>query len=76
MNIARIQEAIGYAVALVTGGAGILVLTGYGIPEGVPTQLRIMFGIVLVLLGGYRASITYARGIQNSRDLSEGDDNE
>jgi cytochrome c biogenesis protein CcdA len=76
MNPSKILEAVGYCIAFVSVGAGVLVLTGTFIPETTPSQLRIMFGIVLVLLGCYRASITYVRSAQKKRELIHGDDDE
>ena len=49
---------LGYVTAALTAGAGILLFTGFLLPPSVPVQLRVMFGIVLVLLSVYRIVIT------------------
>ena len=72
----KIQEAFGYGIAVITVSAGVLALTGVGIPEYTPGQVRVMFGVVLILLGLYRASITFARSSQRRREITRGDDDE
>lgn len=66
----------GYVVAFVSVSAGILVLTGTFIPDSTPSQLRIMFGVVLVLLGAYRGSITWVRGLREKQQILHEDDDE
>jgi hypothetical protein len=43
------------------GIVGVLVLTGVLAREGTPVQLRILFGIVLILYSVYRFTMTRAR---------------
>lgn len=51
-------RGFGYGVSLLSAVCGADVIAGFGIPEGVPSRLRITMGIVLVLLGIYRFSVT------------------
>lgn len=44
----------GYSVSCVSFCAGIVFLTGLFIRTTIPTQLRVMFGVVFVLMGVYR----------------------
>jgi hypothetical protein len=46
---------------------GILVLTGGVINEGMPSNVRIAFGVVLVLFGVYRFAVTRLRATQAER---------
>lgn len=43
---------------------GLFVIFGLFLPESVPKQVRIMFGIVLMLWGIYRCVITYTKSRQ------------
>jgi hypothetical protein len=43
---------------------GVLVLSGLLVKEGMPQQLRILFGVVLVLYSVYRFMMTRARAKQ------------
>lgn len=61
MGHTNINTIIGFAVAAITMALGIMMLTGWFFPEGTPTQLRVTFGIVLMLLSIYRAVVTYTR---------------
>lgn len=61
------SDLLGYGVAAVTGGIGIIVLFGSFFPETIPHQLRLMVGIVFVLLGTYRLSMTRFKEIQRRR---------
>ncbi len=41
--------------------AGILITIGMLVPTNIPSQFRIIVGILLMLYGGYRFSIVYFR---------------
>ena len=64
MATSRFQQTFGYVLAAVTAIAAVIIVTGFLLPEGVPTQLRVMFGIVLFLLAVYRGVITYIQSRQ------------
>lgn len=44
----------GYSVSCISFCAGIVFLTGLFIQTTIPTQLRVMFGVVFILMGVYR----------------------
>ena len=51
-------------MAGIMGVAGILVLSGVLMSQGVSTQIRVIFGCVLVLYSVYRFMMTRARSKQ------------
>ncbi len=62
------SEILGYSVAAVTAGIGAVILFGSFLPEQTPEHLRIMVGIVFLLLGTYRLSVTRFKEIQRRRE--------
>ena len=58
MKTAEISKFFAYGVSLISASAGVLVLSGILLSEGIPVQFRITFGVVLVLLGIYRFIVT------------------
>ena len=66
-----ISLLLGYAVSAITAFAAVVVLTGILLPPGLPTQLRITFGVILALLAIYRFSITF---IQKRQRIQENED--
>lgn len=66
----RLTKYIGYSVSAVSLCAGIVFLTGLFLRAAVPTQLRIMFGIVFILLGVYRYFATRYKVREIERDDS------
>lgn len=59
-----IGTILGYSVSVAAGVFGIAVLTGLVNTGVMPTQFRIMFGVVLLLLSIYRAITTWMRAHQ------------
>lgn len=59
MKSVEVSKLFGYGVSLITASAGILILSGFLV--SVPEQIRIIFGVVLLLLGVYRFVITQTR---------------
>ena len=51
-------------MAGIMGVAGILVLTGVLFTQGVSMQIRVMFGLVLILYSVYRIMMTRVRSKQ------------
>lgn len=49
----------------IMGVAGVLVLSGVLMSQGVSTQNRVIFGVVLVLYSVYRFMMTRTRSRQN-----------
>ncbi len=52
-------------MAGIMGVAGILVLSGVLMSQGVSMQIRVIFGLVLVLYGVYRFMMTRTRSRQS-----------
>ena len=52
---------VGYTISALMATVGILVLTGVLMTDGMTTQLRVIFGFVLVLYSVYRFLMTRAR---------------
>ncbi|HWP83256.1 MAG TPA: hypothetical protein VNN76_11445 [Bacteroidota bacterium] len=65
------SAAIGYAVSVITATCGVFVLLGFFLPKAVPENVRITFGIVIVLLGIYRFAVTRLRSTQSNQDADE-----
>ncbi len=61
MKVAAVSTIVGYMISALMATVGILVLSGVLMAEGMTTQLRVIFGIVLVLYSVYRFMMTRAR---------------
>jgi predicted metal-binding membrane protein len=68
MNAAGVSKFLGYSVSAVTTSLGILVLFGLIVTDSIPTQFRIIFGVVLLLMGVYRFVTTKTRTMQTRRE--------
>jgi hypothetical protein len=59
-------------VSFMTGGLifllGITILVGFMIPTYIPSNMRIVMGVVMVLYGGYRVSMTIMKQRNARRD--------
>ena len=64
MKLADVSTIVGYGMSVVMGVVGILVLSGVLMSQGVSTQIRVIFGLVLVLYSVYRFMMTRARSKQ------------
>ena len=64
MKLADVSTIVGYGMSGVMGVVGILVLSGVLMSQGVSTQIRVIFGLVLVLYSVYRFMMTRARSKQ------------
>lgn len=53
------MKYLAYLVAVIFVISGIAFLAGYFISAQVPSQFRVMIGIVLILYGGFRIVTTY-----------------
>jgi hypothetical protein len=61
LKLAAVSTIVGYTISALMTTVGILVLTGVLMTDGMTTQLRVLFGIVLVLYSVYRFMMTRAR---------------
>ena len=61
-------------VSLMTGGLifllGITILVGFMIPAYIPSNMRLIMGVVMVLYGGFRVSMTIMKQ-RNARRQEE-----
>ncbi len=64
LKLSFLSSVVGYGISGVMGVVGVLVLAGLLVKEGMPVQLRILFGLVLVLYSVYRFVMTRARAKQ------------
>jgi hypothetical protein len=64
VKLAGVSTIVGYGMAGVMGVAGVLVLSGVLMSQGVPTEIRVIFGCVLVLYSVYRFMMTRTRSKQ------------
>jgi hypothetical protein len=64
LKLADVSTIVGYGMAGIMGVAGILIASGVLMSRGVSTQIRVMFGVVLVLYSVYRFMVTRARSRQ------------
>ena len=64
MKLADVSTIVGYGMSGIMGVAGVLVSSGVLMSQGVSTEVRIIFGLVLVLYSVYRFIMTRARSKQ------------
>jgi hypothetical protein len=64
LKLADVSTIVGYGMAGIMGVVGILVLGGVLMSQGVSTQIRVIFGLVLVLYSVYRFMMTRTRSKQ------------
>lgn len=60
LTSSAISTYLGYSVSAITFVGGIIVISGFALGN-VPSQLRVTFGVVLVLWGIYRFVATRFR---------------
>lgn len=63
-----LSTAFGYAVSAITATCGVFILLGFFLPKAVPENVRITFGIVIVLMGIYRFAVTRLRSAQSDQN--------
>ena len=61
MKLAGVSTIVGYAMSGIMGIFGILVASGVLMSQGMSSQMRVIFGLVLVLYSVYRFMMTRAR---------------
>ena len=69
LKLSDISIYLGYAVAVVSFVFGVVVVSGVAF-HYIPIQMRLMFGIVMILLGAYRFVLTRTR-IRQQREAEE-----
>jgi hypothetical protein len=70
LNASSISTYLGYSVSAITFVCGIVVVSGI-VLGNVPGQLRVTFGVVLILWGIYRFVITRFRTRQKAEEENE-----
>jgi prolipoprotein diacylglyceryltransferase len=71
LKLAAVSTIMGYTISVLMAVVGILVLTGVLMAEGMTMELRVLFGIVLVLYSVYRFMVTRARTRQEEESSDE-----
>jgi hypothetical protein len=66
----NVSTIVGYGMSGLMGIVGVLVLSGILMSEGMASQLRILFGGILILYSVYRFIMTRTRARQEE-DLDE-----
>lgn len=64
MKLSAVSTFVGYGISGMMCIVGILVLSGVLAKEGMPVELRMLFGVVLVLYSVYRFMMTRTRAKQ------------
>jgi len=62
MTFATAVRALTLALAAAVAGAGMLVVVGVLVREGITDQVRIALGLAVVLYGVYKFTVTWFRG--------------
>ena len=70
MKTAEISKFFAYSVSFLTTGVGVLILSGLILSAGIPGNVRLIFGTVLILLGLYRFILARTQRRQ-SRGINE-----
>ncbi|MBN1398273.1 MAG: hypothetical protein JXA06_09615 [Bacteroidetes bacterium] len=65
-----ISSYLGYTVSAVTFIFGVIILSGLAF-QYIPVEMRIMFGVVMVLMGIYRFVLTRTKIRQKSEGEEE-----
>jgi hypothetical protein len=69
LKLSDISIYLGYAVSVVSFLFGVVIVSGIAF-QYIPIQMRMMFGIVMILLGAYRFVLTRTK-IRQQRDEEE-----
>lgn len=64
----NIMKYFAYVIAILFIILGIAILGGFFITENVPSQFRVMIGVVLVLYGAFRLVMTYSKKNESSEN--------
>ena len=64
----NIMKYFAYVIAILFVILGIAILGGFFITENVPSQFRVMIGVVLVLYGAFRLVMTYSKKNESSEN--------
>lgn len=67
-RIIDIGKYLGYTVSVITFVFGLVVVSGFLLPERIPAQFRYTFGVVLMLMGIYRFVLTRTKDIRERND--------
>jgi hypothetical protein len=70
LKLNNITTHLGYSVSAITFVFGIVIVSGLAFPY-IPIQMRIMFGVVMILMGVYRFVLTRTRANRQDEDEEE-----
>ncbi len=65
-----IVHTVGYITGGIVLAAGLLIISGYVVPSYVPSNFRIISGVVLILYGIYRPAMIYLKS-RNEKRIDE-----
>lgn len=70
LKLSNITTYLGYSVSAITFVFGIVIVSGFAF-QYIPLQMRIMFGVVLILWGIYRFVMTRTQVRRQQEDNEE-----
>lgn len=70
LKLSNISIYLGYSVSAITFVFGIIIVSDLAFPY-IPIQMRMMFGIVMILWGVYRFVLTKTRDRRQLEDEEE-----
>jgi uncharacterized membrane protein len=70
LKFTNIAEYLGYSVSAITFVFGIVIVSGFAF-QYIPVQMRMMFGVVMILLGVYRFVLTRTRASRQNENEEE-----
>jgi hypothetical protein len=70
LKLSNISIYLGYSVSAVTFVFGTIIVSGLAF-QYIPVQMRVMFGVVMILWGIYRFVLTRTRARRQQEDEEE-----
>jgi len=70
VNAQAILRTVSYVTASLVLALGIIIVSGFMLPDYVPGNFRLIMGIVLILYGAYRIVTLWAKS-RKVRELEE-----
>jgi uncharacterized membrane protein len=70
LKFTNVTDYLGYSVSAITFVFGVVIVSGFAF-QYIPIQMRMMFGVVMILLGVYRFVLTRTRASRQNEDEEE-----
>jgi len=67
LDASKIIRAVSYLTASIVLIFGVMLLTGFLMPESIPLDFRIIMGVIVILYGIYRTVIIFVKQ-RNEKD--------